>query len=127
MERLVVWKKDNEYCSQLLKEGKELPADLSQYGRNDFYIEAMMGLGLWDAMTDLYPNLLKKENGKDWKIMNGVVAIKELMRMGRISECGKVIGDGRLMTAAGFNMEEYVEKQDKEKDIVTTDTIRPFL
>ena len=127
MERLVVWKKDNEYCSQLLKEGKELPADLSQYGRNDFYIEAMMGLGLWDAMTDLYPNLLKKENGKDWKIMNGVVAIKELMRMGRISECGKVIGDGRLMTAAGFNMEEYVEKQDKEKDIVTTDTIRNHL
>ena len=128
MEKVVmIWKKDNDHCSQLLKEGQELEADLSQYGQNDFYIEAMMELGLWDVMTDLYPNLLKKENGKPWKVMNGVIAIKELMRIGRISQCGKIIGDARLMTAAGFNMEEYAEKQHKEKDIVTTHTIRNHL
>lgn len=128
MEKVVmVWEKDNEHCSRLLKEGHELEADLSQYGQNDFYIEAMMELGVWDVMTDLYPNLQKKENGKHWKTMNGVVVIKELMRIGRISQCGKVIGDARLMTAAGFNMEEYVEKQHKGKDIVTTDTIRNHL
>jgi len=127
MEKIVVWTKDNDHCSKLLKEGQELESDLSQYGKNDFYIEAMMKLGLWDVMTDLYPNLLKKENGKPWKTMNGVVAIKELMRIGRISDCGKFLNDGRLMTAAGFNMEEYVSKEHKEKDVVTTDTIRNHL
>lgn len=128
MEKVVmVWEKDNDHCSRLLREGKDLESDLSQYGQNDFYIEAMMDLGLWDIMTDLYPNLQKKENGKHWKTMNGVVAIKELMRLGRISECGKIIGDARLMAAAGFNMEEYVEKHHKDKDVVTTCTIRNHL
>lgn len=127
MEKIIVWTKDNNHCSDLLRQGQELEADLSQYGKNDFYIEAMMQLGLWDVMTNLYPNLLKKENGKPWKIMNGVVAIKELMRIGRLSECGKFLNDGRLMTAAGFNMEEYAAKQHKGKDIVTTCTIRNHL
>ena len=128
MEKTIVWTKDNDHCSELLKQGQELEADLTGYGKNDFYIEAMMQLGLWDVMTDLYPNLLKKENGKPWKTMNGVVAVKELMRIGRISECGKFLHDARLMTAAGFNMEEYVSKKHhKEKDVVTTDTIRNHL
>ena len=127
MDRLIIWTKNNDYCAQLLKEGKELEVELTKYGKNDFYIEALMELGLWDKITDLYPNLLKKENGKPWKTMNGVVTIKELMRLGHISECGKIIGDARLMVAAGFNLEEYAGKAEKGKDVVTTDTIRNHL
>jgi len=127
MDRLIVWTKDNEYCSKLLKEGKELQVEMTQYGKNDFYIDALMQLGLWDKMTDLYPNFLKKENGKPWKTMNGVVAIKELMRLGHISECGKIIGDARLMMAAGFNVEEIIEKAERGEGVVTTDTIRNHL
>jgi len=118
-----IWVKDQSRCEGAILSGEEVEVIETCYGANDFVIEFFKHSGLWDIAVGLYPDLLKKENGKDWRALNGVMLIKELMKIGRVSGAGKVLSDAHLVVMAGFNLEEVKAKESKGKNIMIEETL----
>jgi len=69
---------------------------LSAYGANDGLLEFLVGSGLWGVLTGMFPDGLRKGNGKRWAALNGVEVLRELARVDRIAHCGKIVRDVRL-------------------------------
>jgi hypothetical protein len=100
----------------------------SGFGANDFVIGALMELGLWDQMIRMYPNRLKEpEKGYDWRILNGVAVLRELMKIETIVGTDKVLSDPRLVAAAGFNLQEVSEKLEQGKPVIDSETLANHL
>ena len=67
-----IWNRDDAHCEKVLLEGGKSEVQQSEFGANDFVVEALMKLGLWEIAENMYPDLLGQENGIDWKILNRV-------------------------------------------------------
>lgn len=118
-----LWIRDDAGCREAILKGEEVEVVPSAYGENDFFIEFLMGSGLWHNITGMYPDILKKDNGKPWKALNGVELIRELADVDRIAHCGKVLSDLRLMMIAGFNVEEVMRARESGKFIIHPETL----
>lgn len=125
--RYRVWYLDQEGCSQAIRAGKAVQADLTDYGGNDFVLEFLMGTGLWGVMTGMEPDGLKKGNGKPWRALNGVEVLRELAGVERVAHCGKIVRDTRLMRVAGFNAEAIRRAQARGQPVVDPETLANHL
>jgi hypothetical protein len=101
--------------------------ELSAHGANDFVLEFLVGSGLWGILTGMTPDRLKKENGKPWRALNGVEVLRELARVERISQCGKILRDARLMMVAGFNAEAVQKAHEAGRPVVDPETLSNHL
>jgi hypothetical protein len=101
--------------------------ELSAYGANDFVLEFLISSGLWSVVTSMTPDGLKKQNGKPWRALNGLEVVRELARVERISRCGKVLRDARLMMMAGFNAEAVYRAREAGKPVVDPETLSNHL
>lgn len=122
-----LWIRDEVKCREAILSGEQIEVMPSAYGENDFFIEFLMGSGLWENITGMYPDLLKKNNGKPWQALNGVELIRELAGVARIAHCGKVLSDLRLMMISGFNLEEIMRARSGGKHIIDPETLSNHL
>lgn len=99
----------------------------TSYAGNDFVFEFLMGCGLWQVLTSMEPDALKKDNGAPWKALNGVEVIRELARIDRIAHTGKVLSDVRLMLLAGFNAEQVNRTAKVGRFVVDPETLANHL
>lgn len=91
-----IWFHRQEECLEALRRGEPVEVLPTSYAGNDFVFEFLMGSGLWQVLTAMEPDGLRKENGAPWKALNGVEVIRELARVDRIAHTGKVLSDVRL-------------------------------
>jgi hypothetical protein len=96
---------------------------LTGYGSNDFLVDLLVGTGLWEVMTSMVPDELKKQNGKPWRALNGVEVLRELARVERIAHCGKILRDTRWMRGAGFNAEALERLRGGGQPVVDPETL----
>jgi hypothetical protein len=78
-------------------------------------------------MTSMRPDGLKKGNGKPWRALNGVEVLRELARVQRIAQCGKLLRDTRLMRVAGFNAEAVERARGRGRPVVDPETLANHL
>lgn len=122
-----VWYRDDAGCTEALRSGDAVDVALSAYGANDFVLEFLMGSGLWSVLTSMEPDGLRKENGKPWRALNGVEVLRELGRVKRIAQCGKIVRDVRLMMIAGFNAEAVYQARWRGRAVVDPETLSNHL
>jgi hypothetical protein len=122
-----LWTRDDTGCAEAIRSGKPVEVELSAYGENDFVLEFLLGSGLWTILTSMAPDRLKKGNGKPWRALNGVEVLRELARVERISQCGKILRDARLMMVAGFNAEAVQKAREAGKPVVDPETLSNHL
>lgn len=122
-----LWTRDDAGCAEAIRSGKPVEVELSAYGANDFVLEFLITSGLWSVLTSMAPDGLKKENGKPWRALNGVEVLRELARVERIGQCGKVLRDARLMMIAGFNAEAVQKAREAGKPVVDPETLSNHL
>lgn len=114
-----LWTRDDAHCEQVLLSGGKADVAESCFGANDFAVAALMDLGLWDTIVNMYPNRLKDENGYNWQVLNGIEILRCLLGERTISGANKVLSDSRLVAAAGFNLQdEKVSKKLAQKEPV---------
>ena len=65
-----------------------------------------------------------KNNGYPGKIILGILILKELVAIGKISGAGKIIQDGKLMADIGFNTEKIKKAKEKDKGVIDLGTLR---
>lgn len=121
------WLRDDPTIREAILDGRDVDVTLTNYAQNDFLLEFLMGSGLWNVLVSVRPAKLRKENGKPWKAMNGLEVLRELSRIDRITHCGRVIADTRLMMIAGFNAEEILRARRREGLVVTPETLANHL
>jgi len=73
------------------------------------------------------PDGLRKGNGKPWRALNGVEVLRELARVQRIAQCGKLLRDTRLMRVAGFNAEAVARARGRGRAVVDPETLANHL
>ena len=122
-----VWFRDDEGCAQAIRSEAPVEVALSAYGGNDFILDFLVGSGLWSVLTQMKPDLLKKDNGKPWRALNGVEVLRELGRIERIAHCGKIVRDVRLMMIAGFNAEQVHRARCQGQAVVDPETLANHL
>ena len=122
-----VWYRDDAACSEAIRSGAPVEAQLSAFGDNDLVLDFLVSSGLWSVMTSMEPDLLRKENGKPWRALNGVEVLRELARVDRIAHCGKIVRDVRLMMIAGFNAEAVFRARARDRPVVDPETLANHL
>jgi len=122
-----LWLRDDAGCAQAIRTGEPVEVELSAYGANDFVLDFLIGSGLWSVLTSTVPDGLKKGNGKPWRALNGVEVLRELARVERISQCGKILRDTRLMILAGFNAEAVHRAHAAGRGVVDPETLANHL
>ena len=121
------WIRDDPETREAIVKGKEVEVELTSYAQNDFMLEFLMGSGLWEVLVSLRPAKLRKENGKPWRALNGLEVLRELTRVERIAQCGRVIADTRLMIVAGFNAAEIRRSQRRKGLLLSPETLSNHL
>lgn len=122
-----VWFHNNSICEEVILTRGKYEWVLTGYGENDFWLEFLVGSGLWETMVNMKPTELKKQNGKPSNALNGIEVIRELADINAISHCGKILSDVRLMSIAGFNIEEVERKSKKGKLVIDPETLSNHL
>ena len=122
-----LWIRDDERCAEAIAGGRDIEVVPSAYGQNDFLIQFLMASGLWAVLVGMYPDLLRKHNGKPWRALNGVEVVRELAEVEHLGHCGKVLADVRLMMIAGFNAEEVVRACRRGRPVVDPETLANHL
>ena len=122
-----IWFHRQEECLEALRRGEPVEVLPTSYAGNDFVFEFLMGSGLWQVLTAMEPDGLRKENGAPWKALNGVEVIRELARVDRIAHTGKVLSDVRLMLLAGFNAEQVSRTAKRGRFAVDPETLANHL
>lgn len=122
-----VWFHNNPACEEAILQRQGYEAVLTGYGENDFWLEFLVGSGLWETMVGMEATELRKQNGKPQRALNGIEVIRELADIDAISHCGKILSDVRLMLIAGFNVEEIQRGKGKGKLVIDTETLSNHL
>lgn len=117
------WLRDDPRAREALLKGEDVEVAITSYAQNDFLLEFLMGSGLWEILASLRPAKLRKENGKPWRALNGLEALRELSHVDRIAHCGRVIADTRLMLIAGFNAEAIRRTHQRGNMVVDPETL----
>jgi hypothetical protein len=118
----VVSLRDDAHCAQAFREGKPVEVAASGYAANDFLLDALVSLGLWETMTRMYPNRLREHNGYPWRALNGVHVLRELLGLQTMASTGRILSDARLMAATGFNLETAGEKLRRHEPVMDPET-----
>jgi hypothetical protein len=121
------WFCDNPACKEAILTGQGHEAALTGYGENDFWLEFLVGSGLWETMVGMEATELKKQNGKPARVLNGIEVIWELADIEAVSHLGKILSDARLMMIAGFNVEELEKGNRKGKLVIDPETLSNHL
>ena len=98
----------------------------SDFGANELVIDFLKETGLWDILTGM-PIKMGKNNGYPGKIILGILILKELMAIGKLSGVGKIIQDGKLSGDIGFNIEKIKKAEEKDKGVIDLGTLRNHL
>jgi hypothetical protein len=125
--RFAVWYRDDAACSQALRSGAPVEAELSSFGEGDLVLDFLVSSGLWSVLTSMEPDKLRMHNGKPWSALNGVEVLRELARVDRIAHCGKILRDTRLMMIAGFNAEAVTRARARDRPVVDPETLANHL
>jgi len=116
---------DQEAAVEGLKSGEKIEAMDSEYGRNEFLVDFLRELGVWDALTSV--KTTKKPNGKPEDALSGAVVLFSLAHLGALEKADAVLRDGLLMTEVGFTLKEVKEATRQNKGVVHRDTLRNHL
>jgi hypothetical protein len=63
-----VWFHNNPACEEAILQRQGYEAVLTGYGENDFWLEFLVGSGLWETMVGMEATELRKQNGKPKKM-----------------------------------------------------------
>lgn len=127
MKTWQLWREDKAEISARLERGEELNGYNSAFGENDLIIGFLMVEGFWNILAETKADLLKKDNGYEPRILNGLWALCELAGVGRIAQSGKVLGDGSLLRMVGFQAEEIEEARAEGRLRVDPETLSNHL
>jgi len=101
---------DRPRTRDLFLDGERAVVRGSQYLGNDFVTEGLHELGYWDIVTSAQPKLGRQDVAVAPEKLNAAWTFKELAGLGRVSEAGDILQDGRLMALCGFAMKDIEEK-----------------
>ena len=124
MEKIKVWMHNVKSVEEAVLTGKEMKAEDTQYGANEFAVDFLIRSGIWKHL--LVKPVQGKENGKDWKKKAGIAILSELLHLGHLSKADKVIKDAKLMVELGFTFEEVDEAKGSGGGVIHRDTIRNY-
>ena len=105
--------------------GAEFDPVATAYSANDLVLDLLREEGIWERLVSVRPGVAS--NGKDFQKVLGILAIKELLHVGRLQHIGKILRDANLMAGLGFTLEEVEEKGEKDRGIIHRDTARNHL
>lgn len=121
-----VYRRDDEATRAAVASGEEHEMVESEYGKNEHILDFMRSSGFWERLVSLRPNL-KKDNGEDYHLLNGLLVVFNLMHLGHLSQAGPVLRDGKLLMEVGFTVEDVKEVEEEGKGVVHEDTLRNHL
>jgi hypothetical protein len=122
-----VWLRNDQVVTEQVLAGQETEPVLTAYGDNDLVLSFLFRSGFWPILTGMSADRLRKHNGYDPAILNGVEVVRELAGIERIQQCGKVIHDTRLMMQTGFNLEHLTRKVQRQRGAIDCDTLANHL
>jgi len=125
-EAIKVWIRNERKIEEGIVNGEEVQVVKSDFGANDFLVDFLKRVGLWDIITGM---LIKmgKNNGYSGKIILGILILKELMTIRKIAGAGKIIKDGKLASDIGFNIERIKKAEKEGKGVIDLGTLRNHL
>jgi hypothetical protein len=126
-DRFHLWVRDDAAARAAFLGGERVDVGLTAYGEQDFAVEFLMGSGLWDVMSRVQPDGLRKENGKPWRALNGVEVLRELLRISNVAQVGRILRDVRLMHLAGFNAEAVRRSLSRGTPVIDPETLSNHL
>jgi len=119
-----LWRHDNEAASKAVINQENYEPVTNSFGANDFVLEFLKKHGLWETLNNPQAKLLKQENGKNPKILNEIMIMKELVGIKRINNSGLLFSDVCLMSELGFNLEEVISMAENDKGVISQNTLR---
>jgi hypothetical protein len=122
----VVYRRDEEGVKEALVAGERHELVESEYGKNEYLVEFLRELGIWEVLCSLRPEV-KKENGFSPHLLNGLLILFNLMHLGHLSRAGVVLRDGKLLTDLGFTVEQVKKAEQADRGVVHQDTLRNHL
>lgn len=126
-DRFRLWLRDEASARDAFLRGEPVDVGLTAYGQQDFVVEFLMGSGLWDVMSSVRPDGLRKENGKPWRALNGVEVLREVLRVENVAQVGRILRDVRLMHLAGFNAEAVRRSVARGAPVIDPETLSNHL
>ena len=114
---------DDEGSKKAMVQGEEIELYEPAYGYNDDLINWLKQSGLWDTLTSIWPDL-KKRNGIEPQVLNGVWAIMDIAHIGKIQKVDPILRDGRIMHEVGVNIHRVHSKLKEGKGVIHRDTLR---
>lgn len=126
-DRFRLWLRDEASARDAFLRGERLDVGLTAYGQQDFVVEFLMGSGLWEVMSSVRPDGLRKENGKPWRALNGVEVLREVLRVENVAQVGRILRDVRLMHLAGFNAEAVRRSVARGAPVIDPETLSNHL
>ena len=127
MKTWQLWREDKAAVTRQLEEGLRHEGHNSAFGDNDLIIGFLMVEGFWSVLTETKADLLKKENGYQPRMLNGLCALRELAGVERIAQSGKVLGDEALLRLVGFQAEQIEAARSDGRLCVDPETLSNHL
>ncbi len=127
MKSWQLWREDKAAVTRQLEEGLRHEGHNSAFGDNDLIIGFLMVEGFWSVLTETKADLLKKENGYQPRILNGLCALRELAGVERIAQSGKILGDEALLRLVGFQAEQIEAARAEGRLCVDPETLSNHL
>lgn len=126
-DRFHLWVRDEASARAAFLRGERVDVGLTAYGQQDFVVEFLMGSGLWEVMSSVRPDGLRKENGKPWRALNGVEVLREVLRVDNVARVGRILRDVRLMHLAGFNAQAVRRAVSRGTPVIDPETLSNHL
>ena len=117
------WQLDKKATAEAVINQERYEPITNSFGANDFVLEFLKKQGLWEVINNPEATLLKQGNGKDPKILNQIMTIKELIGIKRISNSGVIFSDVCSVANLGFNLEEVVGLAEQDKGVISKNTL----
>ena len=127
MKTWQLWREDKAAVTRQLEEGLRHEGHNSAFGDNDLIIGFLMVEGFWSVLTETRADLLKKENGYQPRMLNGLCALRELAGVERIAQSGKILGDEALLRLVGFQAEQIEAARAEGRLCVDPETLSNHL
>lgn len=127
MKTWQLWREDKAAVTRQLEEGLRHEGHSSAFGDNDLIIGFLMVEGFWSVLTETKADLLKKENGHQPRMLNGLCALRELAGVERIAQSGKILGDEALLRLVGFQAEQIDAARAEGRPCVDPETLSNHL
>jgi hypothetical protein len=122
----VVYRRDDDGVRAAVASGERHLVVESEYGKNEHLVEFLREAGFWEVLVSLQPHL-RKPNGEDYRRLNGLLILFDLMHLGHLARAGPVLRDGKLLMEVGFTVEEVKEVEAEDRGVVHEDTLRNHL